>query len=249
MGSDKIIQDHYRRRQLLGILTTGDNTAKSKFNKDKWLPIAKDMPFLVSHYCCNVMKKSPLAIYQRKTKRYPYIATMTEESAMRKQAWLRNGCNAFNAKKQSSQPMSFWTEQDVLQYIRRYNIEIAPVYGDVVSKDGQMCFGDTVDCKLCTTGCDRTGCVFCGFGCHLEKGENRFQRLKRTHPNLYDYCMRGGKWIDNPQYDATLSKEPDEMGWVEWNPKQIWIPDKGLGMAKVFDMLNEVYGKDFMRYE
>ena len=32
-------------------------------------------------------------------------------------------------------------------------------------------------------------CVFCGFGCHLEIGENRFQRLKKTHPQLYSYCM------------------------------------------------------------
>lgn len=28
-------------------------------------------------------------------------------------------------------------------------------------------------------------CVFCGFGCHLEKGESRFERLKRTHPKHY----------------------------------------------------------------
>ena len=43
--------------------------------------------------------------------------------------------------------------------------------------------------KLKTTGCDRTGCMFCGFGCHLEK-ESRFQRMKITHPKQYDYIMR-----------------------------------------------------------
>lgn len=31
----------------------------SAFNKKKWLPLAQ-MPFLISHYCCNKMKKSPL---------------------------------------------------------------------------------------------------------------------------------------------------------------------------------------------
>ena len=36
------------------------------------------------------------------------------------------------------------------------------------------------------TGCSRTGCVLCGFGCHLEKpGEGRFERLKETHPGMY----------------------------------------------------------------
>lgn len=40
-----------------------------------------------------------------------------------------------------------------------------------------------------TTGCQRTGCMFCGFGCHLEK-ESRFQRLHITHPKVYDFIMR-----------------------------------------------------------
>ena len=51
-------------------MNTG-NIVKSLFNKEKWLPIARDMPFLVSHYCCNVMKKSPLGIYGRQTKQKP----------------------------------------------------------------------------------------------------------------------------------------------------------------------------------
>lgn len=40
------------------------------------------------------------------------------------------------------------------------------------------------------------------------------------------------------------------MGWVNWNPKKIWVPSKeGLGMGKVFDLLNEIYGTDFIRYK
>ena len=27
------------------------------------------------------------------------------------------------------------------------------------------------------------------FGCHLEKEPNRFQRLKETHFQLWEYCM------------------------------------------------------------
>lgn len=83
-------------------------------------------------------------------------------------------------------------------------------------------------CKLCTTGCRRTGCVFCMFGAHLEKGETRFQRLKHTHPKLYNYCIYGGAY--------------DSDG--------IWKPDKnGLGMKHVFDELNKIYGENFIRYE
>ena len=48
-------------------------------------------------------------------------------------------------------------------------------------------------------GADRTGCMFCMFGVHLEKGKNRFQRMKTTHPKLWKYCIDGlgcGKVLD-----------------------------------------------------
>lgn len=62
--------------------------------------------------------------------------------------------------------------------------------------------------------------------------------------------MGGGQWADNPTYDATLSSEPDDIGWIPWNPKKIWVPSKkGLGMRFVFDECNKIYGKDFYRYE
>ena len=215
---------------------------KSSFNKEKWLPIARDMPFLVSHYCCNVMKKSPLGIYGRQTKQKPFIGTMTDESRIRKQAWLRHGCNAFDSKKVTSQPLSFWTEQDILEYIKRFNIDICSVYGDIERLDNG---------KLHCTGCQRTGCVFCGYSAHNDKqGEERFLRLKETHPKQYNYCINGGQWTDNPYYDPEASTEPDEMGWVNWNPKKIWIPSKeGLGFGKVFDYLNVEYGENFIRYK
>src|SRR5699024_1335912 len=89
------------------------------------------------------------------------------------------GCNAFEKKRPTSQPMSFWTEQDILQYIVENNLEYASVYGNTVLENG----------KFKTTGLDRTGCMFCMFGCHLEKSPNRFQRMKETHPKQYDYCM------------------------------------------------------------
>ena len=76
--------------------------------------------------------------------------------------------------------MGFWTEQDVLQYLYEKKIPYASVYGDIVLEDG----------KYRTTGCNRTGCIFCGFGCHLEKEPNRFQMLKQTHPKLWEYCMK-----------------------------------------------------------
>lgn len=197
------------------------------------------------------MKKGPMGIYQRKTKRKPYIGTLCEESRLRKQAWLRHGCNSFEGK-QTSQPMSFWLEQDVLHYILQEGLEIASVYGEIVAVDDAGLEYDPAfcpDCKLKCTGCQRTGCVYCGFGAHMEKtGESRFQRLARTHPKQYEYCMGGGQWVDNPNYDPGAATYDGE--WKNWNPKKIWVPSKkGLGMRYVFEQCNEIYGKDFIRFE
>lgn len=240
----------WRRRTIAGVGNFAADT-KSIFNKEKWLPLCRDTQFKISHQCCQVMKKSPIGIYQRKTKRVPFIGTLAEESRLREQAWIRHGCNAFDAHKQTSQPLSFWTEQDILKYLYVEGWEIASVYGDIVGIDEDGMEYEPlpgVDCTLKCTGCQRTGCVFCGFGCHLEKGETRFQWLAKTHPKQYEYCMGGGQWADNPDYDPAAPKMDED--WVNWNPKKIWVPSKkGLGMKKVFDDCNEIYGKDFIRYE
>lgn len=163
---------YMRKRRL-----EGDEKGRYKLSKKYHYLI--DAPFKVSHRCCNVMKKKPVKKYEKETGKVPFIGTMACESILREQAYLRNGCNAFNSKRPLSTPIGFWTEQDVLEYIVTNNIQIASVYGDIVEKEG----------KYSTTKCDRTGCVFCGFGVQLEKGENRYQRLEKTHPQLHSYCM------------------------------------------------------------
>lgn len=147
----------------------------------KWVPLL-DAPFLVSNKCCHIMKHNPVNQYEKRTGRKAIIGTMAEESPNREQAWISNGCNAFEAKRPTSQPLSFWTEQDVLHYINEFNVPYCPVYGEIKMDD------DLQD-QLTTTGCDRTGCMFCMFGVHLEKEPNRFQRMKATHPKQYAYCM------------------------------------------------------------
>lgn len=170
-----------KRAELLGERMMDGK--KDQFNKEKWLPLATETQFPISQYCCEVMKKAPMGKYKRRTKRMPITGAMASESRMREQSWIRHGCNAFTEGHQHSQPLSLWTEQDVLLYVVKNKLEICSVYGEInQSEDG---------CLHCS-GCQRTGCVFCGFGCHLEKGETRFQRLAKTHPKQYDYCMRGG---------------------------------------------------------
>lgn len=171
----------------------------SKFMKTKWRFLL-DADFKISSRCCDVMKKRPAALYEKKTGRKPFIATMASESMSRETAWFKNGCNAFNAKKPQSTPMAFWTEQDVLHYIKRFDVPYCTVYGDIRVKpdpdavDNQINLIDYLgeyepEDMLETTGCKRTGCMFCAFGITQDGTPNRFQRMKTTHPKQYEYCM------------------------------------------------------------
>lgn len=222
----------YRIKRLNGEIVLPDGT-KGIWNDEKYKPLL-DVDFKISEQCCDITKKKPTKEYEKKSGRKPIIATMAVESKLREKNWLANGCNAFHGNRPMSTPMSFWTEQDVLQYIKEEQIPICSVYGDIVyAEDSDQMriedFGIDVGGreKLATTGCDRTGCIFCAFGCHLEKEPSRFQRLKETHPRQYKYCIEGGAYAEDGK----------------------WKPNKqGLGMGHVFDELNKIYGDDFIKY-
>lgn len=191
----------------------------------KWNDL-RFVDFNIDDRCCDIMKKQPAHEYSKKNGVYFITAEMACESKKRTDNWIHNGCNGFDMKYPKSTPMAFWTEQDVLEYIYKNNLPIAEPYGEVIVTECQLTF-DGEQCKYATTGCDRTGCIFCGFGAHLEKGKTRFQRLKETHPKQYDYCLNGGEFVNG-----------------------LWQPNKqGLGMRYVFDELNKLYGDDFIRYE
>lgn len=132
--------------KLRDIRWNGNKWGRGKIS-EKWKFVV-DAPFKVSDKCCDIMKKKPAMEYEKRTGRKPIIATMANESAQRLSNWFMYGCNAFDAKRPMSKPMSFWTEQDILEYIKKYDLSYASVYGEIV-KDS--------DDNYMTTGCDRTG--------------------------------------------------------------------------------------------
>lgn len=182
----------------------------------KYKPLL-DADFRISDECCMAMKEKPLMEWQKKEQRKPFIGIMASESIRRKNAWIRNGCNVYDSKYPCSKPLSVWTEQNIYEYTKRYDLPLAKPYGEIVH-DG---------CKYYTTGCDRTGCIFCGYGAHLDKGR-RFKELVKLEPRLYEFCLNGG--------------ERDDKG--------MWIPNKqGLGFRYVYDILNSIYGNRFVEYD
>ncbi len=156
-----------RNLRLTGLNRKGVMCPSQKLSK-KWRYLV-EAPFKCSERCCDIIKKEPFHRYTKTTKKYPMIGVMAGESRMRTKMYLINGCNVFNSKTNNmSMPIAFWTEQDIWEYIKKYNIPYSSIYD---------------------MGERRTGCMFCMFGVHLEEEPNRFQRMKLSHPKQYNYCM------------------------------------------------------------
>jgi 3'-phosphoadenosine 5'-phosphosulfate sulfotransferase (PAPS reductase)/FAD synthetase len=138
-----------------------------------------DAPFPISDRCCEVLKEGPLDRYMRDTGKKPITGEMAVESQNRRWSYLREGCNAFNRHNPRSRPLGFWTNQDVLQYIKERNLPYCDeVYGDIVEENGLL---------RCTKA-SRMGCMFCGFGAQRDEND-RFEQLRIQHPKLYNYGM------------------------------------------------------------
>lgn len=156
------ISEKYRSK-LLG---ESGHRASALAKKWRWLVLWADFP--ISDYCCEVMKKQPAMRYEHRSGRVSLLGTMADESRLRTLTFMNKGCNQFQSKRPSSQPLMFWTKKDVWEYVYLHDLSYSPIYD---------------------MGVDRTGCMFCMFGIHKEKSPNRFERMRKTHPKLYKFGL------------------------------------------------------------
>lgn len=148
-----------KAKRLSGLNGNGKLSEKWKF--------LLNAPFKISHQCCNKLKKEPIKKFEKESGLNPIIGTMASESRLRESNYLRHGCNSFDGKRITSQPLSIWLESDIYEYIEKYSLPISEIYHK---------------------GAKRTGCIFCMFGAQFAD-DNRFELLKELHPQLYKYCM------------------------------------------------------------
>lgn len=134
---------------------------------NKWLHLTDKqfVDFPVSDYCCVEFKKKP----SKQLKLNPIIGTRVEESATRKSAWKKSGCNSYSKdfKHGVSRPISLWTDENVNEYISENNVELSEIYTQYEQK--------------------RTGCKICPYGAQMDG--SRFDLLKRLEPKVYDYFI------------------------------------------------------------
>lgn len=180
-------ENNLRLRRLNGEVLNHDG-GSSRYNRAKWKFLI-DAPFEIGSLCCNSMKKRPAYRYTKRTGRYPYIGTTAQESNLRRTKWIREGCNAFDNVHPTSTPLAFWLEQDILQYIKDNDLELAAEYGEVEGEPG----------NLHTTGIERSGCTFCLFG--IAQNPDRLLYLKEHDPPKYNYVMNGGHFNENGMWE------------------------------------------------
>lgn len=160
---------------------------------DKWKYLV-NAPFKISKKCCYYMKKKPFRKYNKETGRKAYVGIMATDSSQRKKQYLQHACNAYKLEK--SRPIAFWRTQDIWDYIRKYNLRYSSIYDKY---EGMV---------------KSTGCIFCMFGVHLESNPNRFHVLRKTHPKLYNYCIK----------ELGIGKVLDYIG-VDYRKRQLMFSD------------------------
>jgi 3'-phosphoadenosine 5'-phosphosulfate sulfotransferase (PAPS reductase)/FAD synthetase len=147
-------------RYLTGVQRDGGKTSFVLPKKYHFLLTA---PFSCSDRCCDYLKKNPT-----KKIKAQIIGNLGSESILREKAWLRTGCNSFG-KVAKCKPFSIWTERDIWEYKRLFNVEFCDLYND--------------------PRIARTGCMFCGFGATFEKF-SRFEILKERYPKAYSQFLK-----------------------------------------------------------
>lgn len=169
--------DKLRNKRL-----NGDEKGNGKIS-EKWKFLIKSH-FKISNKCCDVMKKRPAKAYEKETGRKAIVGTMASESMLRKTQYLKKGCNSFSGKRPMSNPLSFWTEKDIWDFLNTYQIQYSKIY-DMGEK--------------------RTGCMYCMYGCQFndEDGLQRFSRMEKSHPKQFNYAVNKLKILEKISFIHT----------------------------------------------
>lgn len=184
----------YAKKKLRGL---DKNGKPSDYRQQfiKWQPLEASK-YIISNGCCIETKELPAIKFEKETGRHAILGIRAEESGRRRNAYLKTGCIS-HGDRPTLKCLAFWTEQDILQYIKRNNIKIASPYGEIVDENNgwkQLCLPGVEEKppKLKCTGEQRLGCMFCPVGCHLDYKDGKFEkfeRLKQYNEQLYNYCM------------------------------------------------------------
>ena len=192
-----------KNKTVRNAIMTGDCGEQGGFRKGtrmklpkKWLELFagpenenhgtnyKTAPFAVSNKCCHYMKEKPCEDWAKKHTSVPYLGLMASEGGQREKALQQHGCNYWGKTTTRSAPFAIFSRQDLLRLAVELKVPVPAIYGEIVEENG----------ILRTTGAQRTGCVMCGFGIHIEKRPHRFDRTRESNYKEWHYWMYDMGW-------------------------------------------------------
>lgn len=207
------------QKYFYGIRTNGQ---PSRFKISERWKFMLNAPFDIGAGCCNEMKKKPIAKYAKESGRVPIVGTMACESSLRTSNWLRYGCNAYDNKKATSAPLSFWTDADIWEYIRTYDIPYA--FG--AAEEQAFCVG---------TGTGQPTGLFTANGGTVGVTAASATAVTTDEVISLIYALKApyrknAKFLMNDATVSALRKLKDSNGQYLWQPSlQAGQPDRLLG--------------------
>lgn len=179
--------------------------------------------YMYSEKCCNYIKGD-----LKKIKLPIFVGTMASESELRKQSWIKFGCNIISNKKKISRPLSIWTEKDIWKYILKYSVDINQKYGFVKEIVTNYNDNNQIDNMMQKLKYKRLGCISCPYGAHMEKDKNRFEILKEQSEFLYQsQVIKNGMYKVLIDMNIEIKTDPQYMQLYGARHKQIalWYED------------------------
>lgn len=180
----------------------------------KYVPLASIQTH-ISASCCHHLKKAPVEKWLAENQHIKAVVmgTRADESMARRQQWVENSC-VYTPPDGVTRilPLSYFSEAHVWAYIEKHNLEYPNIYN---------------------CGYTRSGCMTCGFGCHVQS-PNRFQVLRNENYPFYEAIMKEWGYADAiHEINETMGYELIKGGLYEFGGKKYQLSLEAMWSKKV----------------
>ncbi len=156
------------------------NTKKDELKE--YYDVLRECKF--SQHCCKLLKKEPSERIQSRLDVDMLIkGLMASESHSRMTSISTRGHIFASSRPHIKDgpfyhvsPIALWTDNDIWEYIRKYDLEYSPLYDiTYTASDGSK------------QHIKRNGCIMCGTD--IQFSDNHLSILRQTHPKAWSACM------------------------------------------------------------
>jgi 3'-phosphoadenosine 5'-phosphosulfate sulfotransferase (PAPS reductase)/FAD synthetase len=131
---------------LTGFTSKGKYLFREKMS-EKWKPLINE-DFCITSKCCEILKHKPSEEFQKQSGLFPLTGIMASEGDTRRTEIERSGYVIDSL----ARPLGFWSEEDIWEYSKRYNLRFAENYYDRYVNGVFVSADKRSGCDLCFMG-------------------------------------------------------------------------------------------------